>query len=159
MKDDDYSPENEGSKRTKKSKQLENRNVVPNIVRLVLSFVQKKGKSEKIVETLLKKMECPEASLKRFFLYHKLVKNSLDNYVNEETLSQLVSLHPDNFSVYSLKEQLCYNEITRKMILHFLRNEATICVITSKRMEQNKKRDHICAIKTMTDKLRLTLKQ
>lgn len=47
--DEDYNPQFEVTKKNKKSKQLENRNVVPNIVRLVLSYVQKPGKSSKLV--------------------------------------------------------------------------------------------------------------
>jgi hypothetical protein len=45
------------------------------------------------------------------------------------------------------------------MVLHFLRNEAALCVITSKRMEEAKKADHLSAIKAMSDKLKITLKQ
>jgi hypothetical protein len=33
----------------KKSRQMENRNVVPNIIRLILSYIQKKEKSLKLV--------------------------------------------------------------------------------------------------------------
>ena len=56
--DDEYDPHQETSRNQKKSKQLENRNIVPNIVRLVLSFVQKPGKSSKLVEGLLQKDGC-----------------------------------------------------------------------------------------------------
>lgn len=45
QKDGDYRPAGGEAKKSKKSKQLENRNVVPNIIRLILSFIQKRGKS------------------------------------------------------------------------------------------------------------------
>lgn len=56
--------------------------MVPNIVRLVLSFVQKPGKSSHLVELLLNREKLNGVSIKRFFLFHKLVKGKIDNYVN-----------------------------------------------------------------------------
>ena len=80
-KDVDYHPELEGIVKSKKSKQLENRNIMPNIIRLVLSYVQKPGKSSRLVEELIRKDGLPEASLKRYFLYHRLVRDKMENYV------------------------------------------------------------------------------
>ena len=155
--DEDYSPKFEVQKNSKKSKQLENRNVVPNIVRLILSFVQKPGKSSKLVDRLLKHEHCSTSTPKRYFLFQKLVKGKMDNYVNEETLGEIVRIRPEEFDIYSLEEQRSYSSVTRKLILYFLQREALNCIVTSKRMEQSKKRDHVGAIRSIITKLKVTL--
>lgn len=95
-RDDDYQPELYISKKSKKSQQLENRNVVPNIIRLVLSFIQKKGKSCSIVEKLLKRSGVEKGwNIKRFYLYQSMIRGKMNNYVNEETLKNLVKSHPE----------------------------------------------------------------
>lgn len=85
------------------------------------------------------------------------MKARIDNYVNEETLSELVRLRHEHFDVYSREEQECYIVVTRKLILHFLNREAAVCVLTSRRMEQSKKRDHIAAIRGIINRLSQTL--
>ena len=143
----------------KKSKQLENRNVVPNIIRLVLSFVQKRGKSLKLVEDLISRSGCQPASAKRFFLLHKLVKGKMNNYVNEDTLKQLLDVRCDNFEIYGQEEQECYQRISRKLVLYFLTHEAVSCVLTSKRMEESKKQQHVSAIRAIASRLNPALDQ
>jgi len=81
----------------------------------------------------------------------------MNNYVHEETLAFLVRIYPEHSLVYSTEEQSCYSQITRKLIYHFLRNEANLCVITSKRMDKIKRRDHLLSIKIMTNKLKSIL--
>ena len=82
-RDDDYQPELYISKKSKKSQQLENRNVVPNIIRLILSFIQKKGKSCGIVERLLKRSGVEKGwNIKRFYLYQSMIRGKMNNYVN-----------------------------------------------------------------------------
>lgn len=43
--DEEYTPGNSNNKKTKKNQQNENRNIMPNIVNQILSFIQKKNKS------------------------------------------------------------------------------------------------------------------
>lgn len=43
--DEEYTPGSSQQKKTKKNQQNENRNIVPNIVNQILSFIQKKNKS------------------------------------------------------------------------------------------------------------------
>ena len=83
--DDDYKPALGGNKKIKKSKQMENRNIVPNIIRLILSYTLKKEKSLKTVEILLKKYSNGTSSIcsKRFYLFQKMVRGKINNYVNE----------------------------------------------------------------------------
>lgn len=74
------------------------------------------------MEKLLKQKLVSGATAKRYFLYHKLVKAKIDNYVHEDTLAQLVQSWPEHNDVYSSEEQQLYNTITRKLILHFLQH-------------------------------------
>ena len=55
-------------------------------------------------------------------------------------MAQLTKIRTDHLSIYTLEEQLCYRRITRKLVLYFLQNDATNCVLTSKRMDGSKKR-------------------
>lgn len=58
--------------------------MVPNIVRLILSFIQKKGKSSKIVERLFaKSMNDHGWTIKRFYLFQSMKRSKMNNYVNE----------------------------------------------------------------------------
>lgn len=109
------------SRPSKKSQQLENRNVVPNIIRLILSFILKPGKSSRIVDRMIGPNTTAEGcSSKRFYLYQAMIRSQMDNYVNSDTLRQLVQTHAHHQSLFSREEQLLYNRITRTLIHHFL---------------------------------------
>lgn len=82
-------------------KQIEGRNIVPNVIRLIVSFIQKKGKSEKVVGGLFAKSKVEEGwSPKRYYHYQGMVKNHLNNYVREETLAELVKVRSELLSIY-----------------------------------------------------------
>lgn len=92
--------------------------MVPNIIRLILSYIQKKEKSQKLVELLMAKMKQDVGSIgsKRYYLFQKLVRGKINNYVNEDTLKELYKMRPEEFEVYPRSEQLIYNRITRILI-------------------------------------------
>jgi hypothetical protein len=138
---------------------LENRNVVPNIIRLILSFIQKKGKSCKIVDKILAKSSIEEGwSAKRFYLFQSLVRGKMNNYVNEDTLRQLIRPHPEDHHLYSEREQAFYNTITRTLIDYFLREEIAACILTSKRMDRTKKTHHLAELRNIRQSLPLLLR-
>ena len=99
--------------------------MIPNIIRLILSFIQKRGKSFRMVERILAgTSSIPSSwSAKRFYLYQAMIRSKMDNYVNGETLHQLVRVHPDEAALFPLPEQELYNSITRRLIDYFLRQE------------------------------------
>lgn len=130
--------------------------MVPNIIRLILSYIQKKEKSQKLVELLLKKYNTGLESsigLKRYYLFQKLVRSKMNNYVNEDTLKELYRMRPEDYDVYPDAEQRVYNRITRIVISEFLREDIINCILTSKRMESAKKRNHLEALRTIKNKL------
>lgn len=136
--------------------------MIPNIIRLILSFIQKRGKSVKIVERILvrARSSIPSSwSTKRFYLYQAMIRGKMDNYVNGETLRQLVRVHPDEGLLFSLAEQEFYNGITRRLIDYFLREEISVCVLTSKRMDRTKKTHHLVAIRNIREGLRGQFRQ
>jgi hypothetical protein len=156
--DEDYRPEGANLKKKSSMKQIENRNIVPNVVRLIISFIQKKVKSERIVEKLFKKWGCPESySLKRYYMYQGMVKNLLSNYVNEETLGFLVGLHQGLLDIFDSSEQQFYNKITRTIIAHFIQEEFYLSVLTSRRMEEGKKYLHLAALRNIRRTLKTLL--
>jgi hypothetical protein len=71
--------------------------VIPNIIRLILSYIQKKEKSQKLVEHLLKRYNGGLESsigIKRYYLFQKMVRSKMNNYVNEDTLRELYRMRP-----------------------------------------------------------------
>ena len=158
IEDEDYRPEASGNKKKSTMKQIENRNIIPNVIRLIISFIQKKGKSERIVKNLLEKWSIPSrCTLKRFYLYQNMVKNKLNSYVNEETIRFLVRTHDDLIDIYDEAEQKVYNKITRVLINYFIRDEFYSFIMTSKRMEQHKKNLHLIALRNIRDKIRVLM--
>ena len=146
-------------KEKKKSSQLENRNVIPNMIRLILSFVQKKGKSLALVDKLLK-LHNPDPdhfNTHRFYLFQKAIKDKMNNYVNLETLREYCKIRKQEFSVFTFEEQKCYNKITKILINYFLKEEAQLFILTSKRMEKEKKKYHIEVIRNLQMSLKALL--
>jgi hypothetical protein len=80
-------------------------------------------------------------------------RSKMNNYVNEDTLKQLVRRHPEEGELYSEEEQSFYNKVTRIIIDYFLREEISVCILTSKRMDRTKKTHHLNALRN----IRLTL--
>lgn len=54
--EEDFKPNTPEPKKSRRTPQNANRNVIPNIMHQVISFLQKKNKSEKIVERLIIKL-------------------------------------------------------------------------------------------------------
>jgi hypothetical protein len=128
--------------------------VVPNIIRLILSFIQKRGKSSRIVDRIIDRSSIgPGWSAGRFYLYQAMIRGKMDNYVNGETLGQLAKTHPEEERLYPLEEQLFYNRVTRTLIDYFLREEIAVCVLTSKRMDRAKRSHHLVAIRNIKESL------
>jgi hypothetical protein len=68
----------------KKNQQNENRNIIPNIVNQILSYIQKKNKSQSMTEKIFEKINYNSMwSIKRFYLYQSMLKNKISHYVNE----------------------------------------------------------------------------
>lgn len=110
----------------------------------VISFLQKRSKSEKLVDRYIRKMGAEEScSVKRFYNYQLLVKDKLNHYVNAESLAVLKDLQEPLCEVYSEDEQRHYNKISRLLIRYFLTREFDTIILTSKRVNSSKRLDHL----------------
>ncbi len=139
-------------------KQIENRNIIPNVIRLIISFIQKKGKSEKILERLFSKLHGKSGwNIKRFYHYQGMLRTHLNNYVNEETLGMLVRVHAEVLDIYDEEEQRFYNQLSRILINEFIRDDFASYVLTSKRMDKSKKNHHLGALRNIKNRIRLLL--
>jgi hypothetical protein len=68
----------------------------------VISFLQKKTKSQLLVEKFINKLEMQEVcSTRRFYFYQLLVKEKLNHYVNAESLAIFKQLQEPLCEVYS----------------------------------------------------------
>jgi hypothetical protein len=134
-----------------KYQENENRNIIPNEINQIFSFIQKKNKSGHIVEKLFKKFPHGEGfSPKRFYLYQSLLKGRLGHYTNEKSLKLCES--------WSESEQRYYNKICRVLIHHFLHEDSIFIILTSKRMKSDKKFDHLRARRQVSDSVLRILK-
>ena len=61
----------------------ENRNIVPNLINQMISFILKKIKSHKLVKKMFDTLpHDPNWTEKRFYFYMKKIKESITHYVN-----------------------------------------------------------------------------
>lgn len=73
--EEEFDPEVPEIRKKRKVAQNGNRNIVPNIMHQVMSFLHKKNRSEKLVKKLILKLGVEEVcSTKRFYLYQSLIK-------------------------------------------------------------------------------------
>jgi hypothetical protein len=90
--DKEYKPyRSEKKEGRKKIHENENRNIVPNEVSQIMSFLQKKSKSGPVLERIWAKNNPVEKSfsIKRFYLYQSLLKEKVGHYSNEASLKHL----------------------------------------------------------------------
>lgn len=65
----------------------ENRNIVPNLINQMVSYLMKKIKSEKLVKKIFDRLPHDSKwTVKKFYLYMKKIKESITHYVNENVI-------------------------------------------------------------------------
>lgn len=74
-----------------------------------------------------------------------LLKNRLGHYANEKCLRHLTQIYEPSCENWTEEEQRFYMRLTRALIHHFLEEDSVFIILTSKRMKQEKKRDHLHA--------------
>jgi hypothetical protein len=131
----------------------ENRNIVPNILNQVLSFLLKPSKSGALLRRILARTAHPgECSSGRFYQYSRKIRESITHFVNEAIFLRFLEIHEPNCELYSLEEQLFYMGVCRTLALTFLRNEVRLIALTSKRMSHAKREIHLVARQALVDK-------
>lgn len=94
---------------------------------------------------------------KRYYHYQSMLKNRLNNYVKEDTLGELVKVHPEMLDIYGEAEQLFYNQITRVLIGEFIRDDFVLYLLTSKRLDRTKIYHHLAALRNIRGKIKKIL--
>ena len=141
-------------KKGRRTPQNANRNVVPNIMHQVISYLQKKSKSEKMVKRVMKKLGVEEiCTIRRFYLYQVLIKDKLNHYINGDSISVLKTIQEPSCTVYSEEEQNLYNKISRILVQHFLSRDYDAIILTSKRVSSFKRKDHLTVRRRILEQL------
>jgi len=95
VRDLEYIPNRSEKKGPKRIiKENENRNVIPNEINQILSFLQKRAKSERLLKKIWAKYSPPtqECSLSRFYLLQNYMKGKIEHCNNETSFKLLKSL-------------------------------------------------------------------
>ena len=93
--DREYLPHRSEKKELRKRlHENENRNVVPNEINQIISFLQKRSKSEGVLSRLWERFPGGEGySVSRFYLYQGILKERTGHYSNEQQLKLLGQLY------------------------------------------------------------------
>ena len=69
-------------KKEKRYKKDENRNIMPNTIHQIFSFLEKKFKSEQKLKKVLQIFKLEKfCTVKKYYIYQKVLKSKLDNYL------------------------------------------------------------------------------
>lgn len=72
----------------------ENRNIVPNLINQMISYLLKPSKSARLVQRLFSILPHHSVcSVSRYFQYVKKIRESITHYVNESVFLQFLEIH------------------------------------------------------------------
>ena len=74
--------------------------------------------------------------MNRFYSYQRLVREKVNCYINEESLSLLGSFHDPTCQEYSLQEQSIFLKMSQMLAQHFLALEFDLGTLTSVRIKK-----------------------
>ena len=124
----------------------ENRNIVPNLINQMISYLLKKIKSQKLVKKIFNALPHDASwTEKKFYLYMKKIKESITHYVNENVILKFLEIHEPKCDLYDYDEQLFYMKVSRIAIIQFLESDAILISLTSNRMSEAKREIHLIA--------------
>lgn len=73
-----------------------------------------------------------------------MLRGRVNSYVNEEALQSFNADCILDEAVYSREEQGFYCLVSRVMMRHFLRSEALLLILTSKKVRRENRLQHLC---------------
>lgn len=72
----------------------------------MVSFLQKKKRSQKLINQIFKTYpHDPNWKINKFYLYMRRIKESANNYMNENVLLCLFDIHEPKCEIYPKEEQ------------------------------------------------------
>ena len=143
--DDDYKPVKRKESRPKKTlQQRDSRNNIPNSVHHLLVYIQREFKSGRIVRRIFAH-SCPDTTYtpSRFYLFQKILKTRINNYVNEETLKRVLEPGHILSGEFPFLEQFYYCRVARALIRYFLKTESVPMVLRSKKVRPDNRGEHL----------------
>lgn len=113
----------------------------------MLSILFKKKKSTQLVEKLINKYtslySIKSLSVQRFYLYQSLLKEKISHYANQHSLKFLFQPLEPEFCIYERQQQSIYCKMGLSLINYFLKNEASLVILNSKRIKGENKLEHL----------------
>lgn len=110
-------------KEKKKYKKDENRNIMPNTVNQMFSFLEKKFKSEsKLKEVIAIHGFGKVCSAKSYYVYQRVLKSKLTNYLTEQKIDPLFELVDPSLQLFTLQQQLTFIKINCILLFYYLRS-------------------------------------
>ena len=138
----------------------QNRNIVPNLINQMISYLLKKIKSQKLVKKIFSTLpHDPSWTQKKFYLYMKKIKESITHYVNENVILKFLEIHEPKCELYDYDEQLFYMKVSRIAIIKFLEDDTVLISLTSNRMSEAKRRIHLIARQALLNKFKELCRQ
>lgn len=148
-KKEDFAPKS-GCKsiamRKKKYERDADRNILPNIVNKLYSFVGCKSRCKNFVADFLNwnpqlKQHC---SVNKFFFYHKELRSSLNKFLLEDDLAHMFKVQKKLLFCFPEEEQKCFIRINIFMLhLYYRNNYHVTSVVNSCRISKTKIEDYL----------------
>jgi len=135
-------------------KTVRNRNILPNIINLIVSYIRRINKSKKIVKKILHKYKDNRYNLKRFYAYQIYLKSAISGYTSKNILHLIITFCDPSSTIFSIDEQLYYNMVCRVAIGYYLKIEGPLKLLTSKKEHKTHKVDHFKIYRYLLNDLR-----
>lgn len=121
---------------------VKSRNILPNIINLIVSYIRRVNKSGRVVKRIIEKFGLRRYSLKKFYSYQLYLKEAISDFNTKNLLHLVITFCDPTSSVFMVEEQMFYNMVCRTLIAHYLKVEGPLGLLTSKKEHKTKKKDH-----------------
>jgi hypothetical protein len=115
--------------------------------------VQQQYKSRHLADRIIRKLSPrpEEYSLGRFYNFHRMLRGRVNSYVNEGALLSFNGEAVLDEGVYPREEQGFYCLVSRVMMRHFLRSEALLLILTSRKVRRENRLQHLSVQRYLHD--------
>lgn len=121
---------------------VKSRNILPNVINLVVSYIRRINKSGRMVNRIISHLGASDDKVKKFYSYQLYLKEAISDFNTKNILHLILTFCDPTSSVFSTNEQMFYNRVTRILIATYLRTEGTLGLLTSRKEHRTKKKDH-----------------
>ena len=110
----------------------------------LLAFVQKQFKSSFLTEHIFARLpHNPQFTLSRYYNFHRMLRAEINHYVNEEAISIVTEPSILSTHEYSQEEQEFYCLVSRVVARKFLKVEAVLMILRSKKVRKENILEHL----------------